>query len=42
MTMLARLDTAQVTVLVGGVVSIALILWYFFGERERHFSRSSD
>ena len=33
--MIARLDTAQIAVLVGGVVSIALILWYFFGERER-------
>ena len=35
MTLLLRLDASQVAVLAGGVVSIALILWYFFGERER-------
>ena len=35
MTMLARMDTAQVVVLVGGAIAIAVILWYFFGERER-------
>jgi plastocyanin domain-containing protein len=32
--MLARFDATQLTVLVIGVVLIALILWYFFGERE--------
>ncbi|MEP7346107.1 MAG: cupredoxin domain-containing protein, partial [Gemmatimonadaceae bacterium] len=30
-----HLDAAQVTVLAGGLLLIALILWYFFGERER-------
>lgn len=35
MTMLARFDAAQLAVLVAGVLLIGLILWYFFGERER-------
>ena len=35
MTMLARFDTTQLTVLTIGVLLIGLILWYFFGERER-------
>ncbi len=30
-----RLDATQVAVLVGGLVMIAFILWYFFGERVR-------
>lgn len=30
-----RLDATQVAVLVGGLVMIAVILWYFFGERTR-------
>ncbi len=29
------MDTSQWMVLVGGVALIGLILWYFFGERER-------
>jgi plastocyanin domain-containing protein len=29
------LDAMQVAVLVGGLALIGLILWYFFGERER-------
>jgi plastocyanin domain-containing protein len=33
--MLPRLDATQVAVLVVGILLIALILWYFFGERER-------
>ncbi|MEO5816224.1 MAG: cupredoxin domain-containing protein [Gemmatimonadaceae bacterium] len=33
--MLSRFDGTQLAVLVIGVVLIALILWYFFGERER-------
>jgi plastocyanin domain-containing protein len=33
--MLSRFDGTQLVVLVIGVVLIALILWYFFGERER-------
>ena len=28
------MDTAEITVLVGAGVLIALVLWYFFGERE--------
>jgi plastocyanin domain-containing protein len=32
--MLAHLDAAQISVAAGAVVLIALILWYFFGERE--------
>ena len=32
---LPRLDATQVAVLVVGILLIALILWYFFGERER-------
>ena len=35
MTVLARFDTTQLTVLTIGVLLIGLILWYFFGERER-------
>ncbi|MEO5816353.1 MAG: cupredoxin domain-containing protein [Gemmatimonadaceae bacterium] len=33
--MLSRFDGTQLAVLVTGVILIALILWYFFGERER-------
>ena len=33
--MLTRFDATQLAVLVFGVILIALILWYFFGERER-------
>lgn len=29
------MDTGEVVVLIGGIVSIAFVLWYFFGERER-------
>lgn len=35
MTMLARLEASQVAVLVAGILLTGLILWYFFGERER-------
>jgi plastocyanin domain-containing protein len=35
MTVLTRLDATQVAVLVGGILLIGLIIWYFFGERER-------
>lgn len=28
------MDITEIAVLVGGVILIALILWYFFGERE--------
>lgn len=28
------MDTTEILVIIGGVVAIALVLWYFFGERE--------
>ncbi len=30
-----RLDAMQMAVLAGGLAMIGLVLWYFFGERER-------
>jgi len=33
--MIARFDAMELTVLIGGLLLIGLILWYFFGERER-------
>ena len=35
MTGISRLDGTQLSVLIAGVLLIALTLWYFFGERER-------
>jgi hypothetical protein len=35
MSALTTFDATQWAVLAGGAVLIALILWYFFGERER-------
>ena len=29
------MDTSEILVLVGGVAAIGLVLWYFFGERQR-------
>jgi plastocyanin domain-containing protein len=29
------MDTSAIAVLIGGILLIGLILWYFFGERER-------
>ena len=29
------MDSTEIIVIVGGVISIAFVLWYFFGERER-------
>jgi plastocyanin domain-containing protein len=29
------METSQIVVLIGGILLIGLILWYFFGERER-------
>jgi plastocyanin domain-containing protein len=29
------MDTVEILVMAGGVAAIALVLWYFFGERER-------
>lgn len=28
------MDTAEIVVLAGGVLAVAFVLWYFFGERE--------
>ncbi|MGH9944168.1 MAG: cupredoxin domain-containing protein [Pyrinomonadaceae bacterium] len=28
------MDTTEISVVIGGVVSVAFVLWYFFGERE--------
>ncbi len=28
------MDTTEITVVIGGIILIALTLWYFFGERE--------
>lgn len=35
MTTVAHFDSTQLTVLVVGVLLVGLILWYFFGARER-------
>ncbi len=29
------MDTTEILVIIGGIALIALVLWYFFGERER-------
>ncbi|MGI8786937.1 MAG: cupredoxin domain-containing protein [Pyrinomonadaceae bacterium] len=29
------MDTTEISVIIGGVVLIAFVLWYFFGEREQ-------
>ena len=29
------MDSTEIAVIVGGVIGIAFVLWYFFGERER-------
>jgi plastocyanin domain-containing protein len=29
------MDSTEIAVIIGGVISIAFVLWYFFGERER-------
>ena len=34
------MDTSEVLVLVGGVILIALTLWYFFGERTKAEARA--
>jgi plastocyanin domain-containing protein len=39
MTIVTQLATTQIAVLIGGVLLILLILWYFFGERERTVAR---
>ncbi|MEO8580874.1 MAG: cupredoxin domain-containing protein [Gemmatimonadales bacterium] len=40
--MLARFDATQLAVLAAGVVVIALVLWYFFGDRERTVAAEGD
>jgi plastocyanin domain-containing protein len=40
--MLTRLDPTQLAVLVAGIALIVLILWYFFGERERTLAKVVD
>jgi plastocyanin domain-containing protein len=30
-----NVDTSEIVVLVGGIAAILLVLWYFFGERQR-------
>jgi plastocyanin domain-containing protein len=34
------MDTSEILVLIGGVVLIALTLWYFFGERRKAEARA--
>jgi plastocyanin domain-containing protein len=29
------MDTTEIIVVIGGLIAIALVVWYFFGERER-------
>jgi plastocyanin domain-containing protein len=42
MTTFARFDATQLSVLAAGVVLVALILWYFFGERERTVAAAGE
>ena len=37
-----NLDSAEISVLVGSLVAIIAILWYFFGEREKVAAGLSD
>ncbi len=36
------MDTTEITVVIGGVILIALTLWYFFGERETVAAETSE
>jgi plastocyanin domain-containing protein len=36
------MDSTEIVVVIAGVALIALVLWYFFGERERVAARTSD
>ncbi len=29
------MDTTEIAVVTGGIIAVAFVLWYFFGERER-------
>jgi plastocyanin domain-containing protein len=35
------MDTTEIVVVIAGVASVALVLWYFFGERERVEARAA-
>ena len=36
------MDTTEIIVVIGGVVLIALTLWYFFGEREKVAAETNE
>lgn len=36
------MDSSEIAVLAGSIVLIGLVIWYFFGERERVKARVSD
>jgi len=36
------MDTTEIMVVIGGLVSIALVLWYFFGEREHVAAQTNE
>ena len=36
------MDTTEIIVVAGGIISIALVLWYFFGEREKVAAQTNE
>ena len=40
--MLTRFDATQLAVLASGIAVVGLILWYFFGERERTLASEGE
>jgi plastocyanin domain-containing protein len=36
------MDTIELIVIAGGIISIALVLWYFFGEREKVAAQTNE
>ncbi len=36
------MDWTEITVVIGGIALIGLVLWYFFGERERVSAQTSE
>ncbi|HLM59710.1 MAG TPA: hypothetical protein VK308_02790, partial [Pyrinomonadaceae bacterium] len=36
------MDTTEILVLIGGALSIAFVLWYFFGEREQFAAETNE
>lgn len=36
------MDTTEILVIIGGVVLIAFVLWYFFGEREKIAAETNE